>query len=30
MYVDASTVRRGNKTYTRYLLRESFRVLAGL
>lgn len=25
MYVDASTVRRGNKTYTRYLLRESFR-----
>lgn len=25
MYVDASSVRRGNKTYTRYLLRESFR-----
>ena len=25
MYVNASTVRRGNKTYTRYLLRESFR-----
>jgi hypothetical protein len=25
MYVDVSTVRLGNKSYTRYLLRESFR-----
>jgi hypothetical protein len=25
MYVDISHVRQGDKTYTRYLLRESFR-----
>ena len=25
MYIDASTVRQGDKTYTRYLLRESYR-----
>ena len=25
MYVDVSTVHLGNKSYTRYLLRESFR-----
>src|SRR5688500_270266 len=25
MYIDTSTIRRNSKTYTRYLLRESFR-----
>ena len=25
MYVDVSHIRQGDKTYTRYLLRESFR-----
>ena len=25
MYVDSSTVKQGNKSYTRYLLRESYR-----
>ena len=25
MYVDTSTLKRGNKTYTRHLLRTSFR-----